>query len=148
MGLGSFFRSIVDRKFLGNDIVKKQIEIYYQQRHLYPDQAQHFHLAQTWLSRQSAHGVNISTQNMQNQSYAKTLLLACIPHPQCAEALGLFILYDELPDIPKDFPEFAMSYMQLVAPVVEIKEKGNLEQLYRKNNPNIPEEYIDILFGR
>jgi hypothetical protein len=148
MGLGSFFRSVVDRKFLGKEIVKKQIEIYYQQRNLYPDQSPHIHLAQVWLSRQAARGSNINTQEMQSLSYTETLLFACIPHPRCAEALGLYILYEERPDIPKDFPEFAMSYIKLLGPVIETKEKGNLEQLYQKYNPNMPEEYVEILFDR
>ena len=132
MGLGRFFRSVVDRHFLGKDIVKKQIEIYYQQRNLYPDQPPHIHLSQVWLSRQAAHGANIITQEIQSKSYIETLLFACIPRPRCAEALGLAILYEERPDIPKDFPEFAQSYVQLVGPVIEIKKERQLGTIISK----------------
>lgn len=147
MGLGSIFRTIVDRKFLGKEIVKKQIEVYYKQRSLYPDQCQHVHLAQTWLSRQAAHGFSITTPEMESRSYIETLECACIPHPSCAEALGLAILYEEREDIPKDFPEFARSFIKLLGPVMESKEKGNLEQLYRRYNSNMPEKDVAILFG-
>ena len=148
MGLGSFFRSVVDRQFLGKDIVKKQIEVYYQQRHLYPDQSPHIHLAQVWLSRQAAHGRDITAQEMQLLSYTETLLCACVPHPQCAEALGLYVLFKERPDIINDYQDFSVSYMRLIGPVMEIAEKGTLEPLYRKYNPTIPEDYIEILFGK
>jgi len=76
LGLGKFFRSIIDRRFLGQDIVKKQIEIYYQQRNLYPDQPQHIHLAQVWLSRQAAQGENVNAQEMQLLSFTETLFCA------------------------------------------------------------------------
>ena len=148
MGFGSLFRSVFDRKLMGKEIIKKQIETYYQQRNLYPDQSPHIHLAQVWLSRQAARGANINAQEIQSLSYTETLLIACIPHPHCAEALGLFILYEEHPDIPKDFPEFAMSYIKLLRPAIEAKEKGNLEQLYRKYNHNIPKGYVELLFDK
>jgi hypothetical protein len=147
MGLGNFLKSVVDREFLGRDIVKKQIEIYYQQKNLYPDQAQHVHLAQVWLSRQSAHGHNISSPEMQMLSYTETLLCACVPHPQCAEALGLYILYKERPDIINDYPHFCHSFEALIGPVMQAQEDGKMEALYRKYNPNVPKEYMEILFG-
>jgi hypothetical protein len=148
MGLGRFLLNVVDRKFPGKDIVRKQIEAYYQQRSTYPDQAQHIHLAQVWLSRQEAQGINISSTEMQSLSYTETLACACIPHPQCAEALGYFILYSERPDIATGYPEFSASFHQLMKPVWESQKRGTLEKLYRKYNPNMKEEYMDILFGR
>lgn len=146
MGLFDFARSLVDRQFLGKEIIRKQIEVYYQQRKMYPDQCQHIHLAQTWLSRQSARGANINSQEIQSMSYEETLLIACIPHPRCAEALGLFVLYDESPDIPRAYPEFAQSYLNLLSPVMESKKQGNLKQLYRKHNSNMSEENVNMLF--
>ena len=148
MGLGTFLRSIVDRKYLGKNTVKKQSEIYYIQRNLYPDQPPHRHLAQTWLSRQSALGREINSQEMQNQAYSETLICACIQHPVCAEALGLFTLSQERPDIFKDYEEFGERFTQLIFPVLDLDEKGALEPLYRKYNPNMTEAEIKILFAK
>ena len=145
MGLGSFFRSVVDREFLGKDIIKKQIEIYYQQKRLYPDQPQHIHLAQVWLSRQAAQGLNISSLEVQTAAYYKTLLSACIPHPQCAEALGLYILLQERPDIVNDYRYFSESFHHHFDNLMKLDTK-RLRELYIRYNPNMKKDDVDSLF--
>lgn len=146
MGLGSFFRSIFSRKYSGRAVVETQIKIYNQQRNAFPDQSPHIHLAQTWLSRQNARGKDTNNELMQMTAMHETLLFACIPHPRCAEALGLYILYKEQPRIVSAFPEFSDAFNKLVVPVMELKEKGALEPLYRKYNPTISEDDIKELF--
>jgi hypothetical protein len=145
MGLGGLFRSVVDRKFLGKEIITKQIEVYYKQRSIYPDQAQHVHLAQVWLSRQSAHGIDINSSQAQTLSYTETLLFACVQHPTCAEALGLFILHKERPDIINDYREFSVRFDQIMKPVWEAKENGELNELYRKLNPNMQKDDMETI---
>ena len=61
MRLGGFFRGLVDLKFAGRDIIKEQIEAYFKERSLDPDQAQHVHLARAWLSRQAFWGDDINS---------------------------------------------------------------------------------------
>jgi len=145
MGIFNFFRQVVDSGHLGRETVKKQIEVYYMQRNLYPDQAPHVHLAQTWLSRQKANGADITDGELQTKSYGVTLLLACIPHPRCAEALGLQVLLEERPDIFSRHPEFKSAYKNYVESLLDMPKEAVMK-LYRINNPQMPEESISMLF--
>ena len=147
MRLGGFFRGLVDLKFAGRDIIKKQIEAYYKERSLDPDQAQHVHLARAWLSRQAFWGDDINSPEEQTRAYTVTLQCACVAHPECAEAFGLFILHQERPDIVDQYPEFSARFKQIMRPVLDAKESGTLRRLYRKCNPTIKEEDIETIEG-
>lgn len=145
MGLGSFLKGVVDPKFAGQDIIKKQIEAYFKERSLDPNQTQHVHLARAWLARQAFWGDDINSPEEQTRAYKVTLHCACVVHPTCAEAFGLLILHQERPDIVDQYPEFSVQFKQIFKPVLEAEQSGMLRRLYRKLNPNIKEDDMEMI---
>jgi hypothetical protein len=145
MGVVSFLRGIVDLKYAGKDLVKKQIEAYYKEKNLDPDQPQHVHLARAWLSRQAFWGDDVTLPEEINRAYSETLQCACVAHPDCAEAFGLFILHQERSDIVKEYPEFSVRFKQLIKPVMEAVDSSMLKMLYGRFNPDMDEEIMRII---
>ena len=141
MGIGKLFRSVLDKKFLGEEVVKKQEEGYrvYQERH--PGMDPHYYLQMVWLSRMAAHGKDPNDPALKILAGTETFLCACIPPPpHCATALGLYILFKEAPHVIKAHPLFGEEFNRLVEPVLEAQAKGTIEELHRKYNPNLAKE--------
>ena len=69
-----------------------------------PNMDPHYYLAQTWLTFMGSLGNKTDEQSFQVAAFPTTHLVACIPHPQCARALGLFLLHRENPNALKKFP--------------------------------------------
>ena len=147
MGLGGFLRGLFDLKFTGKDLIKKQIGAYYNERSLAHDQPQHVHLARAWLSRQAFWGDDINLPEEQTRAYTVTLHCACVAHPTCAEAFGLLILHQERPDIVDQYPEFSVRFRQIMKPVLDAEESGTLRRLYRKFNPTMKEDDMEMIEG-
>jgi hypothetical protein len=147
MGLVGFLRGLVDLKFAGRDIIEKQIEAYYKERSLDPGQAQHIHLARAWLSRQAYWGDDINSPEEQTRAYTVTLHCACVAHPTCAEALGLLVLRLERPDIMEQYPECFVRFKQVMKPVLDAEQSGTLRKLYRKFNPTMKEDDMEMIEG-
>ena len=145
MGLGGFLRGLVDLKFAGKNIIKKQIKAYFKERSLDPNQAQHAHLSRAWLLRQAFWGDDINSPEEQARAYRVTLQCACVPHPACAEAFGLFVLHQERPDIVDQYPEYSVRFKQILKPVLEAEQSGMLRRLYRKHNPTIKEDDMETI---
>lgn len=145
MGVVSFLRGIVDLRYAGKNLVKKQIESYYKERNLDPDQPQHVHLARAWLSRQAFWGDDVTLSEEIKRAYFETLQCACVAHPACAETFGLFILHQERSDIVEEYPEFSVRFKQLIKPVMEAVDSGMLKMLYRRFNPDMDEEIMKIM---
>lgn len=137
MGLGKFIQSIFNTQVLGEETIGKQEEVYQQYRKRFPNKDPHFYLAQVWLSRIAAHGNNPNDPDLQMLSCIETFLCACIPPPQCAKALGLYILYKERPDIIEKHKTFQEEYVRLMQPVFKAQENGTIEELYRRYNPHM-----------
>lgn len=142
MDIGRFFKSIVNTKTTGEEIVKKQVEIYYQYKGKYPDKEPHDWLANTYLSRRATQGENINDPDLQMVACTETFLCACLPEPDCIRALGLYILYKERPDIIGEHPKFSEEYEKLIGSIVKLQGKNpkELEKLYKKYNPKKGEE--------
>ncbi len=137
MGIGRFVQSIFDSKVLAEETVKKQEEMYRKHRDVFPNEEPHFHLAQTWRSRAVMHGKNPDDPNVQMVSFTETYQFACVPPPQCARALGLYILYKERPDILEQMTELQEEFGRLMGPIHAAIANGTLESLYRKYNPKM-----------
>jgi hypothetical protein len=135
--MAGFLRTLYDDKALGLAIIRKQEEIFEKQRQLFPGHDPHTWLAQVWLSWMAAGGKNPNDPALQMAAYAETGLFACLPIPDCATALGLYILYKERPYIIERHPEFAERYSRIMAPVFEATNNGMMGQLYRRRNPGM-----------
>lgn len=137
MGVGRFLLSLVSARVLGEETVKKQEEMYHEHATLYPDLEPHQHLALVWLSRMRVNGRDISGESMREAALTETRLFACVPPPWCAEALGLYILYKEAPDIVEKHKVFEDRYDALMRPVYEAEQDGRLDELYGRYNPDM-----------
>lgn len=137
MGIGRFLQSMFDGRVLAEEIVKKQEEMFRGHKHLFPNEEPHFHLAQTWRSRAAVHGKDPEDPNVQMVSFTETFQFACVPPPQCARALGLYILYKERPDLLEQMPELQEEFGRLMKPVHEAIANSTLDSLYRKYNPKM-----------
>ncbi len=139
-----FFRNLIDRESLAVDVIKKQIDTFYEQQRYFPNDDQHAHLAQVFLSRKSAQGEDISSQYAQNFAFAATFIFACIPPPDCARLLGIALLAEERPDIMRDFPYYKNEFLRGMEPLQKMQDEGRLEQKYKKQNPNMwKNAYLD-----
>lgn len=100
----------------------------------------HYYLAQTWLTYMASCGKNVEKEEFQIAAFPVTQLIACVPHPYCGRALGIFLLYKKNPKILKQYPLLLDDFNRFIYPVFEVAEKGNIEELYKKYNPNINKE--------
>ncbi|MBW1924044.1 MAG: hypothetical protein JRJ35_11275 [Deltaproteobacteria bacterium] len=140
MGLRRFFKSLTNAEAMGEEIIRMQEDSYEKARQLYPDSDPHVLLAQVWLTRQAAHGRDVHSEAMQITAFTETMQFACLPYPQNIRALALFIVYKERPDIIQRFTRFSQEFQELMAPVSAAVESGDFERIYRKHNPNMPQE--------
>ncbi len=137
MGIVRFFRSVFNREILGEEIVSQQEKIYRLSGKIFPDADLHDRLVGLWISRMRARRKNIEEEEIEKMlARAQTALFACAPPPGSVRALGLYFIYKEHPDIILSCPKFGKEFEKLMMPVFVAKEKGSLEQLYRRYNPN------------
>jgi hypothetical protein len=133
------------KKYAFRHTLQKQIEMYHIKRKQSPDQAQHMHLAEVWLSRRATFGMDPFDESIQARSYVMTFLYACLPHPVCAEALGLYTVLSEYPErVINRYPEFMNRYKEIMNPFRGMA-KPDLKELYLKHNKNTPDEFIDTM---
>jgi hypothetical protein len=124
-------------KILGDSCIKTQVKMYNNAKEQFPDRDPHYHLAQVFISRMKAAGEKDIDQNLEAIALSETYLCACIPFPQCARALGLYIIKKERPDIMDKYKIFQEEYGSLMSPVIDAIEKGTIDDLYRHYNPNM-----------
>lgn len=135
MGIKKFLQSVFDPRVLAEETVNKQVEVYLKHRELFPNEEPHFHLAQTWRSRAAVNGQDPDDEAVQAASFIDTYQFACVPHPDCAKALGIFILYKERPDLLEQLTHMQEEFGLLMGPVHAAMEEGSIEELYREYNP-------------
>jgi hypothetical protein len=140
MGFGTFFKSLVDKKVLGEETVKKQQEFYKKYQENYPGLDPHSYLQAVWISRMAAHGKDPNDPALKMVAGTETFLCACVPPPHCATALGLYILFKESPHVIKAYPYFGEEFNRLMNPVLEAQKNGTIEELYKQYNPNLAKE--------
>lgn len=138
MGIGRFFKSLVDSEVMGDEIVLKVQEIYKKTQEISPHDDPHETLAKTWLSRMRARGIDIDQEGIALNAMTSSYIFACLRPGANVRALALHILFEERPDIIEQYPKFSQEYNDLLSPIHQALEDGSAETLYRKYNPNIP----------
>ena len=101
----------------------------------FPGKDPHYYLARVWLSFKAMYGANPRDETLQMAAFSSTYLLACIPPPRCARALAIHLLSQERPDVIEKYKELETEFGELFLPVLEAKEKGTVDELYRRYNP-------------
>lgn len=143
-----FLKKLFTKMYLKNINPNRFVEdierVYLQCKAESPGMDPHYYLAQTWLTYMGSLGNDINKKDFQVAAFPTTYLIACISYPYYGEALGLFLLHRENPDAFKKFPLLMDNYNRYILPVIEAQETGKIEELYKKNNPNI-EQNVALL---
>lgn len=127
-----FLKSLFSTKASAKEFIESIEFSYNKHRSHFPGKNQHFYLAQAWLAYMQAKGASIDEPAIQEAAFTTTYQIACIPHPDCGKALGIFLLYRERPnDIDS---ETEATFNSIYVPVMEAQEKGTIEELYKKHN--------------
>ncbi len=140
MGIGRFFKSLVNPEVMGEEIIASQERNYRQAERMYPGADPHMLLAQVWLSRMAASGKNPKDEMMRIAAFSETKQFACIPPPNNIRALGLYFIYKECSYIVQTYPKFGMAFDSLMTPVFKATENGSIDELYQRYNPKMASE--------
>lgn len=142
MGIGRFFKSLVNPEVMGEEVVAMLEKMYRHAVGQYPGADPHMFLAQAWVARMAAHGKNPWNETRQVVAFSETMQFACVPPPNNARALGLYFLYKERPDILQAYPKFGMEFESLMTPVFKAMENGSIDELYQRYNPQMANEQV------
>jgi len=118
MGILRALKSIVDSEVMGEEIVKKVIDIFDETVRYSPGDDRHELLAKTYISRLIARGENINEDLIAVQALGQTQVFSMLPEGKDIKALALHMLYQERPDIIESYPKFGQEYQRLMEPVV------------------------------
>jgi hypothetical protein len=140
MGIFSFIRAMFDTKYSCDQFIKSAEISFHKHKKEFPGYEPHFYLTQAWLAYMAARGSNPYDQDLQLPAFTTTYLVACVPPPKCARALGLFLLYRERPEELEKYKDLQEEFNRIMQPVFEAQENGTIEQLYKKYNPKMAEE--------
>jgi len=135
MGLGNFFKSLVNSEVAGDQTIAAIELVYRVQQSGKLDEDPHQGLARVYLMRKSGLGKLRKDAKSLNDADMAGYINSCVPPPYNIRALALFLLFSEREDIMKRYPKFLLEYGELMAPVYEARDKGKLDELYRKYNP-------------
>jgi hypothetical protein len=111
MGMLNLLRSLVDNKFMGNEIVDANIRTYFEAKRLSPEGTTLTWLAGAYWGRAVARG-----QASVNFDIDEEMLrdIDRLPEPKNARALGLLVLAQERNDIVAAYPIFATELFELL----------------------------------
>ncbi len=137
MGIGRFFKSLVNPEVMGEEIIALQEKAYGEAQKMYPGADPHLLLAQVWLSRMAAQGVNPNDQKYHTVAFSETMQFACVPPPRNVRALDHYFIYKERPDIIEKYPQFGTEFAQIMAPIFVAMENGQMDSLYSRLNPQM-----------
>ena len=118
MGILRALQSIVDSEVMGEEIVKKIIDIFDETARYSPGDDRHELLAKTYISRLIARGVDIDQDLFLAQALGQTQIFTMLPEGKDIKALALHMLYQERPDIIDSYPKFGQEYQLLMEPVI------------------------------
>ena len=123
----------------------KSIEVsFHNHKKTFPGCNPHVYLAQAWLAHMSMYtsmqGANPNDPDLQFAALPTTYLVACVPPPICARALGLFLLFRERPQEFTKYKTFSEEFGRIMLPVFEAQKNGTIEQLYKKYNPKMADQ--------
>ena len=85
--------------------------------------------------------MKVDDGSLEEVAFTTTLHLACIPDPDCARALGIFILFRERSEDIQQLPELVEEFNELTKPVLLAQESNELENLYKRYNPNMSKDW-------
>ncbi|MGH8015547.1 MAG: hypothetical protein ACREBV_05105 [Candidatus Zixiibacteriota bacterium] len=118
------------------------MEVSYQRhKEMYPGHDPHFYLAQAWLAFMKAKGHEVDDGSLAEVALSTTALLSCIPHPECARALGILILFRERKDDLQELPKLIDEFNQLTKPILLAQDSGEIKRLYDLYNPIMSKEW-------
>lgn len=137
MSIFKFIKAIFSTKHNCQYFIESAEFSYHKHRDSFPGHDSHFYLAQAWLAYMAGKGRNIDNPDIQQAALTTTYLCACVPHPKCARALGLFLLYRERPEEYEKSKQLQDEFNELILPVIEAQDKGTILDLYRKYNPKL-----------
>ena len=135
------FLGIFSSKVAVNNFIDSCECSYFKHKTLFPNYDPHFYLAQAWLAYIQSRGQDIDNPGIKEAAFSTTFLMACIPEPICARALGIFLAYRERAEIVESQSQLQDEFNTLIAPVLAAREEGTLERLYKKYNSNM--EYTE-----
>lgn len=108
-----FLKSLVDSEVMGEEIVDKNVDVYFQAKRMQPSLSSFDWLMATFLGRVQARGNVVNDEVIHHAEYVCNMLKD-IPEPNNARALGLMLLAQERPDITEQYPKFMSELSQLV----------------------------------
>lgn len=135
MGILSFVKSIFSASAMGDEIVAVQTRNYWSAKVRSPGAAPHNLLAQVWLARMAAHGLDPNEPEVRRRAVDETKLFACAPEGDNVRALGLYFVYKERPDIIQAFPRFEQSYNAIMGPILAANDEARAALYSRQNGP-------------
>ena len=147
MGIGRFFKSLVNAEVMAEEIIKSIIQLYEETARYSPGDSPQDLLVKTYLSRLRARGIDIEDERLVLNAMSETMLYSQLPEGQNIKALALFCLFKERPDIIEAYPKFATEYERLMAPVLEpaSSDEGDLGPLESRNeNESAPPDVKSV----
>jgi hypothetical protein len=96
----------------------------------------HIYLSQAWIAYFKAKGGDEKDPDINEIALHTTYLVACVPAPACARALGLFMFYRERGEDLQQLPHLVKEFNAIIRPVIEAKEAGTQDQIYKRLNPD------------
>lgn len=118
MGIGRFFKSLVNAEVMGEEIIKSIIHLYEQTARYNPGDSAQDLLLKTYLARLKARRINIDDERVVLNAIGDIQIPAQLPEGKNIKALALYCLFKERPDIIAAYPKFSAEYERLVAPVL------------------------------
>lgn len=131
----------INEEAIGDQIIDTIVLMYEKAQQQQPQEEPHVWLGNVWLGRAGAkHDVDIHNSNMLKVALYETYLCSCVKPPLGARALGLYFLFKEQSAIIEQCPKFAEEFNDLINPVIAARDKGTLDELYKKYNPRMADQ--------
>lgn len=119
MGIGRFFKSLVNSEVMAEEIIKSIIQLHEETARYNPGDSSQELLLKTYLSRLRARRIDTEDERVVLNAMSETMILSQLPEGQSIKALALSCLYKERPDIIEAHPKFAEEYERLMTPILE-----------------------------
>jgi hypothetical protein len=128
---------------MGEEIIRTMQKNFAHVRKLSAGDDPHILLSKTYLGRLRGRGIDINNPSIGLQVLSDTILFACLPDGQNIRALALKVLFDERPDIKRDFPKFEQEFDMIMGPFFQKVEKGiDLKKQYFDQNKHRQIEHL------
>jgi hypothetical protein len=141
------FLSIIFGDKEGTKFANSWLEVYrsnyFKSIKRYPNAPTVFHLFQQWSAffeikqKEKPYLLTLETRKL------ASCIHACIPHPECCEAMALCMLSIEHPRVIAKNPEYEMAYGNYMAKIYNLIQNDNFDALnaiYDRLNPSAKEK--------